>query len=83
MCTPLNDKLTQHFASKGIYFQATYVTAVRDWCGSFATYGSTYGAYRKRSIKDKKTVPHSFTMVRRDSFSSRFSKVVPLTMTES
>ena len=62
----LNKKLKARFQDKNIFFQATYVTAVRDWCANFKRYSSTYGAYRKRSAKDKKIIPHSFTFIRRD-----------------
>lgn len=62
----LNDKLKETFKKKGLFFQAYYVTSVRDWCGNFATYGPTYGAYRKRKANDDKVIPHSFTFIRRD-----------------
>lgn len=58
-------KLKEHFNNKGIFFQATYVTTVRDWSGNMANYATTFGAYRKR-YRDEKIIPHSFTFVRRD-----------------
>lgn len=61
----LNDQLTTHFRAKGLFFQATYVTSVRDWSSNMEHYSTTFGAYRKRK-KDDKVVPHSFTFVRRD-----------------
>ena len=63
----LNNKLTKHFENKGMFFRASYVTAVRDWSGNLENYTTTFGAYKKRA-KDQKEVPHSFTFVRRDCF---------------
>ena len=61
----LMTKLKEHFKDKGIFFQATYVTTVRDWSGNMNSYATTFGAYRKR-YRDEKIIPHSFTFVRRD-----------------
>ena len=61
----LMTKLKEHFKNKGIFFQATYVTTVRDWSSNMKTYATTFGAYRKR-YRDEKIIPHSFTFVRRD-----------------
>ena len=61
----LNTKLVGHFAEKNLFFQASYVTNVRDWSGSLLNFATTYGAYRKR-YKDTKDIPHSYTFVRRE-----------------
>ena len=52
---------------KGVDFKVEYVTSIRNFTGTLPKISSLSGAYRRRTIKDQKVIPHSFTFIRRES----------------
>ena len=62
----LLDKVAPLFTKRGLDFKVEYVTSVRDWFGGLPKISTLFGACRRRSARDQKVVPHSFTFIRRE-----------------
>lgn len=61
------EKVAPLFTAKGLDYRVEYITNIRDWEGCIPKISTLYGAYRRRSVKNKEVVPHSFTFLRRES----------------
>ena len=63
----LMTKVAPLFTQKGLEFKVEYINKVRDWRSGMPNISTLYGAYRRRSVRDAKVIPHSFTFIRRES----------------